>query len=131
MGGFPFEIDEKAHTPIWVQIRNRIVHLIRSGYYKTGDRLPSVRELAVILNINFNTVSKAYQDLERDGLIVTRRGLGTFVAATAESAEPFGRSPIDPLICELVEAAETHGILADELLYRINEILAERGGERG
>lgn len=120
------QIDETADVPIWIQIRNRIVYLIRSGQFEEGDRLPSVRELAVRLNINFNTVSKAYQDLERDGLIKTKRGSGTFVASGANDLDDVSESPLDILIGELVKTADSHGIGNDELLFRIQQRLNAR-----
>lgn len=72
-------IDDDSGIPIWLQLRNRLIYLITSGYYATGDKLPTVREMAVDLGINYNTVSKVYQDIERDGYIVSKRGRGTFV----------------------------------------------------
>ena len=75
-------IDDDSGIPIWLQLRNRLIYLITSGYYATGDKLPTVREMAVDLGINYNTVSKVYQDIERDGYIVSKRGRGTFVRPT-------------------------------------------------
>lgn len=72
-------IDDDSGIPIWLQLRNRLVYLITSGRYVPGDKLPTVREMAVQLGINYNTVSKVYQDIERDGYIVSKRGRGTFV----------------------------------------------------
>ena len=62
-----FRINEKSVVPIWIQIRKRLVYLISSGKFERGERLPSVRELSVQLGVNYNTVNKVYQDLERDG----------------------------------------------------------------
>ena len=73
------EIDESSGIPIWLQLRNRLIYLIRSGYYQEGDRLPTMRDMAVSLNINYNTVCKVYNDMEDDGYLVSRRAKGTFV----------------------------------------------------
>ena len=59
-----FEIDESSGLPVWVQLRNRFVYLIKTGYYQPGDQLPSVRTLAAEAAINYNTVSKVYVNLE-------------------------------------------------------------------
>ena len=67
-------IDENSGSPIWLQLRNRLIYLITSGSYAVGDKLPTMREMAVELGINYNTVSKVYQDIERDGYIVSKRG---------------------------------------------------------
>lgn len=72
-------IDDSSGIPIWVQLKNRIVYLILSGQLKPDERLPTVRELAAELGINYNTVMKVYQDIERDGYVVSKRGSGTFV----------------------------------------------------
>lgn len=119
-------IDGSADVPIWIQIRNRIIYLIRSGQLSTGDRLPSVRELAVKQNINFNTAAKAYKDLERDGLIKTKRGSGTFVASSAEDLDTVNDSPLDVLIAELLNAAESNGVGEDELFFRIRKQMEAR-----
>ena len=64
-----FEIDESSGLPVWVQLRNRFVYLIKTGYYQPGDQLPSVRTLAAEAAINYNTVSKVYVNLESDGYV--------------------------------------------------------------
>lgn len=74
-----FRVDETSDLPIWAQLRNRIAYLIRTGHFQAGDQLPSVRSLAAEAKINYNTVTKAYRDLELAGLIVSVRGRGMFV----------------------------------------------------
>ncbi|MEH7226272.1 GntR family transcriptional regulator [Bacillus sp. JJ1566] len=75
-----FHLDERSNTPIWEQIVNQVKELILKGVLQPNDKLLSVRELSSTLLINPNTVSKAYQELERQGIIETRRGKGTFVS---------------------------------------------------
>jgi GntR family transcriptional regulator len=67
------------NTPIYVQIMNTIKQDLVSGNLKPGDKLASVRELAERLSVNPNTVQRAYQELEREGVSETRRGMGSFV----------------------------------------------------
>ena len=74
-----FEIDESSGLPVWVQLRNRFVYLIKTGHYQPGDQLPSVRTLAAAAAINYNTVSKVYVNLESDGYVESIRGRGVFV----------------------------------------------------
>ncbi len=69
-----FEIDESSGLPVWVQLRNRFVYLIKTGHYQ-----PSVRTLAAEAAINYNTVSKVYVNLESDGYVESIRGRGVFV----------------------------------------------------
>lgn len=73
------KIDPRSSTPIYEQIELGIKELILKGALKPNDKLPSVREMAGILTINPNTISKAYGELEREGIIETLRGRGTFV----------------------------------------------------
>lgn len=70
-----FAFDENSDLPLWVQLRSRMAYLITSGFYKPGDKLPTVRKYAADLRIAYNTVSKAYMGLERDGYVKTVRGL--------------------------------------------------------
>ena len=74
-----FEINEKSSIPIWLQLKNRFIYLITSGYYKPGDQLPTVRGLAADVEVNYNTVSKVYMSLEQDGYIQSKRRQGAFV----------------------------------------------------
>lgn len=70
----------KSNRPIYLQIRDYCHTRILGGVWQPGSRMPSVRELAVELSVNVNTVLKAYEVLETEGVIYTRRGLGYFVA---------------------------------------------------
>ena len=80
-----YSIDKKSDIPIWVQLKQRLTYLIASGFYKPGDQLPTVRELAVQLDINYHTVNKVYHDLEGSGLIEVRTGRGSYVADSSDS----------------------------------------------
>jgi len=76
------QIDKNSRVPIYDQIKEQIKGLIHAGMIKTGDQLPTIRELSVELSVNFNTVALAYRDLVNEGVIITERGKGTFVAST-------------------------------------------------
>ena len=80
MQSIPITIDNNSGIPLWLQLRNRLIYLITSGHFRKGEQLPTVRNLAVELGINFNTVSKVYRDIERDGYIISRQGAGSFVS---------------------------------------------------
>ena len=75
-----FHIDPSSGTPIYRQIVDQVRQAVAGGTLRPGDRLPSVRDLALELAVNPNTIAKAYQELERDGVIETPRGRGSFVA---------------------------------------------------
>jgi GntR family transcriptional regulator len=80
-------IDKNSRVPIYDQIKEQIKGLIHAGQIKTGDQLPTIRELSVELSVNFNTVALAYRDLANEGVIITERGKGTFVASTPGEEE--------------------------------------------
>jgi GntR family transcriptional regulator len=76
-----FNIDAAHPTPLYHQLERAIRFAIATGKLEIGDQLPTVRQLAVDLRINANTVAKVYTELERTGIVETRRGVGTFVKA--------------------------------------------------
>ena len=73
-----FQVDAKHPTPLYHQLDRSIRFAIATGKLAIGDQLPTVRQLAVDLRINANTVAKVYAELERSGVVETRRGVGTF-----------------------------------------------------
>ena len=81
-------IDPRDRTPIYVQLERGVCAAIAAGRLRPGDRLPTVRQLAVDLRVNANTVARVYGELERRGVLETRRGVGTFVDATPARARP-------------------------------------------
>lgn len=84
-------IDPSSGTPIYRQIVDQVRQAVSSGVLRPGDRLPSVREMAVELAVNPNTIAKAYQELERDGVIETPRGKGSYVADRDHTLAPAER----------------------------------------
>jgi GntR family transcriptional regulator len=81
-------IDARDKTPIYTQLERGLRAAMATGRLRPGDQLPTVRQLAVELKINANTVARVYSELERAGAIETRRGVGSFVTATAQKARP-------------------------------------------
>ncbi|MDH7578114.1 MAG: GntR family transcriptional regulator [Bacillota bacterium] len=76
-----FDVDQRSNVPIYQQLVEGVKEAVARGVLAVGEKLPSVRELAAQIAINPNTIAKAYQELEREGVIETLRGRGTFVAA--------------------------------------------------
>jgi GntR family transcriptional regulator len=74
--------------PIYIQLREQLLRAIGAGECKPGDRLPTMRQVAVALKIDLNTVQRAYAELERDGVLSTTRGRGTFVADPPPPLDP-------------------------------------------
>ena len=81
-------VDPRDRTPIYVQLERGLRAAIAAGRLLPGDQLPTVRQLAVDLRVNANTVARVYGDLERRGVLETRRGVGSFVSATPAQARP-------------------------------------------
>jgi GntR family transcriptional regulator len=73
------EINFRDHIPIYIQLMDQIKHKIASGELEPGDQLPTVRQLAADLRVNFNTVARAYRLLDEDAIISTQHGRGTFI----------------------------------------------------
>jgi len=81
-------VDPRDRTPIYVQLERGLRAAIAAGRLHPGDQLPTVRQLAVDLRVNANTVARVYGELERRGVLETRRGVGSFVSATPAQARP-------------------------------------------
>ena len=111
----PFEIDSGSDVPLWIQLRRRIVHLINSGYFQPGDRLPTVRGLAADLAINFNTVNKVYLDLSSKGYLESARGRGVFVRSMDGDIGREHAKEIDSIIGDCVSACLELGLSLDEV----------------
>lgn len=109
----PFEFDGNSDLPLWVQLRDRMAYLISSGYYQPGEKLPTVRKYAADLRIAYNTVSKAYMGLERDGYVTTVRGSGVFVNDIASTT--LGTSRVDALVEEFVKSCLEEGMTYDDV----------------
>src|SRR5947209_11952549 len=78
-------VDTRDATPIYAQLERGLRAAIATGRLRPGDQLPTVRQLAVELRVNANTVARVYGELERAGVLETRRGVGSFVSAGGQS----------------------------------------------
>ena len=119
-----FHIDTKHPTPLYHQLERSIKFAIATGKLRIGEQLPTVRQLAVDLKINANTVAKVYAELERLGVLETRRGVGTFVQEQPAEAA-FGRRDRERHLRELADhfIAETHsrGFTLDDVIEHLEQ----------
>src|SRR6266511_3659843 len=118
-------IDPRSDLGIAAQIRARIAFLVADGELAPGERLPSVRDLAAQLGVNVNTIRAAYADLERDGLVRTRHGVGTVVLAASPARLPAGVRPLGVNTVAVLIGGLNPFYLA--LLRGIEDVAAEQG----
>lgn len=112
----PITIDKRSGIPVYIQLGERIRLLIRQGVLKVGDPLPTVRELAVDLGINANTVARVYRELQAAGVLRLERGVGTSVAPGQERPPPprdFREMEVKAL--DLIRLARKAGMRCGEL----------------
>jgi GntR family transcriptional regulator len=112
------ELDPKDRTPIYAQLERLLRAAIATGRLRPGDQLPTVRQLAVDLSINANTVARVYLDLERQGVIETRRGVGSFVTATPDEAHPPHEHErrVRVFVTRMLADADRAGLTASDLV---------------
>lgn len=112
-----------SSVPIYRQIVEQLIYQIAGGTLKNGDRLPSVRELARSLPANQNTIIKAYEMLERDGLITRRHGNGTFVSSAGTPVRPRERKRI---VGEVLAQAAAKAVLLGMSAADVHALLDEQ-----
>jgi GntR family transcriptional regulator len=120
-------LDASDPAPIYVQIDRAIRAAVATGRLTKGFQLPTVRQLAVELRVNANTVAKVYSDLERHGLVETRRGVGTFVADTshAQLHQRANRQALRDLAARVLEDAAARGFSREEFIAQLQLQLKE------
>lgn len=122
----PLRLSMDSPEPMYRQIESQLKDFILSGELAEGTKLPSVRGLAGELACSVITTRRAYQDLETQGLIKTRQGMGTVVAGIAEEQkEIYRREPVDAAMRDAVRAGRRSGFSGDELRGIFEEILRE------
>ncbi len=111
------EIDVRSHVPIYLQIVEQVQRLVASGHFKPEDQLPTVRQLAAELRVNFNTVARAYRLLDEAGVISTQRGRGTYVLEPLppDRAQKLRQATLKGLARTYLAIAATEGYTPDEV----------------
>ena len=126
-----FNIHPGSPIPIFEQIVNQVIFGIASGAVEVGELIPSVRDLGVRLSVHPNTVAKAFQELERKGVVAARRGRGMEVTPEApELCREFRQEEVRKRIREALREAATSGLSADELRALVEEELYRVNGKR-
>jgi GntR family transcriptional regulator len=119
--GQMFQIDSNHPTPLYAQLDRSIRFAIVTGRMRIGEQLPTVRQLAVDLRINANTVAKVYAELERAGIVETRRGVGTFIRARpAEASSRRDRErELRDVADHFIAEAGTRGFTVDDVIEHL------------
>lgn len=137
---FPFEVDTETDVPLWVQLRQRLIYLINSGYFKPGDQLPTVRGLASEISINYNTVNKAYLSLVSDGYLESTRGRGVFVRNLEDGVGEEYSQEVEGILNDCFSALRELGLSLDDVQRcvelkvkrdKMREALGSRASEEG
>jgi len=119
--GFVLRLDLRSGVPVYRQIIDQVLGGISAGSLKPGDQLPTVRQLAVDLAVNANTVARVYAQLERDGMLETRRGVGTFVreSPSPQATRAHRERELRELIRRFVGDAALLGFTLPELMIQL------------
>lgn len=120
-------VDLTEHVPIYIQLMNQVKHMIATGELKPGDQLPTVRQLAADLRINFNTVARAYRLLDEESIISTQHGRGTFILepASEEKYRRLRRKDLKRLLIHFLNEAEALGFGPEDVRLIFDEYLAQ------
>lgn len=128
---FEFRLDSRSGVPVYRQLIDQVLVAIASGGLNGGDQLPTVRQLAVDLSINPNTVVRAYKELEIRGMLTTQQGTGTFITTKkVKSDEAQRQKRLSQMVAEFVARVSAEGYTVDEIQERLTELAGESGRRR-
>jgi GntR family transcriptional regulator len=123
---FRFRLDLHSGVPVYRQLIDQVRGGIASGSLSVGDQLPTVRQLAVDLSINPNTVARAYRELELGGVLETHQGTGTFISAQKLRGPDEERSrQLAQIVADSVARAGAIGYTVEDLIDELRELIAE------
>jgi GntR family transcriptional regulator len=122
-----FELDFRSHIHIYVQIVERVKHLIATEVLKPGDQLPTVRQLAADLRVNFNTIARAYRMLDEAGVISTQQGRGTYVLEPLppQRATRLRKAALEEITKTFFQEAERMGFEPGEVVDAYEAMIQE------
>ena len=123
---FVFRLDARSGVPVYRQLIDQVQGGIAAGVLLAGDQLPTVRQVAVDLAINPNTVLRAYRELEIRGVLDTHQGTGTFISERKVPQDEAERDrQLEQLVTEFVARAGSGGFTVKELMERLRERIPE------
>jgi GntR family transcriptional regulator len=121
------QIDVESGVPIYMQLVDRIKQMVASGKLQSGQQLPTMRQLAADLRINYNTVGRAYAILDQEGVISTQQGRGTFIASRLddEQIQQMRLNKLRSVMAQLLQQLHALGYLQEEITEIFHEQLAK------
>jgi GntR family transcriptional regulator len=122
-------ISQADRRPMYLQIMEQIRHRIAIGDWLPGRELPSIRALAASVQVSVITVKRAYLELEREGVIVTRQGIGSVVAERADLSVQLRRSDLDQHLAAAVDIGRQLGMTPDDLATRLRAAADTKDGK--
>jgi GntR family transcriptional regulator len=123
---FAFRLDLTSGVPVYRQLIDQVLVAKASSVLKPGDQLPTVRQLAVDLSINPNTVIRAYKELEIRGILTTQQGMGTFITKQEIRPDEAARQRrLTQMVGEFVAKAGAVGYTVEEIMERLAELISE------
>ncbi|MBS4205982.1 GntR family transcriptional regulator [Lederbergia citrea] len=120
----------EASKPIYMQIADQVFQQIVRGHFKPGDKLPSVREMAIQAGVNPNTIQRSYTEMERMGVVETKRGQGTFVIERESIVIELKQTLQKEIIGQFVKSMEELGLSQKQMISGLEEYLRE-GDDHG
>src|SRR6201993_2248295 len=128
---FQFRLDSHSGVPVYRQIIDQVTGGMAAGALTSGDQLPTVRQLAVDLSINPNTVVRAYRELEIRGILTTHQGTGTFITPVkVEPNDADRQRRLSQLVSDFVAHAGGAGFTLQEVMDRLAELQSEQEDKR-
>lgn len=122
-------MDFDNNLPIYIQIVDYIKRQIIIGILKEGDKLPSVREIATKLKVNPNTIQRSYQELERENLVFTQRGMGTFVTEDKDMLKELKKSMANNIVNNFIEDMNALGFNHQDIVDLISDKVGRKFNE--
>jgi len=124
---FTLRLSNSSGVPYYRQIVNHVIYGVANGMLKPGERLPTVRQLAVDLQVNLNTIAKAYSELELRGIVNTQQGTGTFVSENGAELDPREKEKgIERLCCRFLDEVAGMGVSTGEAVFTLKRIEKDR-----
>jgi GntR family transcriptional regulator len=131
VAAFAFRLDGSTGVPVYRQLIDQVTGAMASGSLAAGNQLPTVRQVAVDLAINPNTVMRAYRELEIRGILETQQGTGTFISRQKPKRPDAERQrQLTQLVSDFLARAGAAGFTVEELLEQIHEPYADRPKNR-